>query len=191
MVSSVVLCFRFRQPLLEFFKRDDVTVALLFLFSGPLAPGIESIIGNVRGGTGIDAWASTATATNYYSEAVRRTKQACRYGKLKGIMWHQGETDAGPVASTTYMARLSNLIAAFRSELGDVPVVVGEIPDAIAESQYFNPVITTVSQHISDSACALSDGCTTISDNIHFDRDSQIVMGERFAEAMLTLQSAQ
>ena len=149
------------------------------------------LVVNARGGTGIDAWASTATATNYYSEAVRRTKQACRYGKLKGIMWHQGETDAGPVASTTYMARLSNLIAAFRSELGDVPVVVGEIPDAIAESQYFNPVITTVSQHISDSACALSDGCTTISDNIHFDRDSQIVMGERFAEAMLTLQSAQ
>lgn len=146
------------------------------------------LVVNARGGTGIDAWAATSTSANYYSEAVRRTRQACRYGTLKGIVWHQGETDAGPVASTTYMSRLSALVSALRRDLGDVPFVAGEIADAIAESQYFNPVITTVSQHISNSACAVSDGCTTISDNIHFDRDSQIVMGERFAEAMLNLQ---
>jgi len=48
-VSSVVLCFRFRQPLLEFLKCDDVTVALLFLFSGFLTPGIEVFIGNASG----------------------------------------------------------------------------------------------------------------------------------------------
>ena len=49
MVSSVVLCFRFRQPLLEFIKSNNVTVAFLFLFSGFLAPGIESLIGNASG----------------------------------------------------------------------------------------------------------------------------------------------
>lgn len=145
------------------------------------------LVVNARGGTGIDAWASTAIQTNYYSEAVRRTKQACRYGTLKGIIWHQGETDAGPVASTTYMARLVNLVASLRNDLGNVPVVAGEIADAIENSMYFNPVIQTVSSSISNSACVLSDGCTTISDNIHFDRDSQIIMGERYAEAMITL----
>ena len=145
------------------------------------------LVVNARGGTGIDAWAAASTQANYYSEAVRRTKQACRYGTLKGIIWHQGEADAGPVASTTYMARLVNLVASLRNDLGNVPVVAGEIADAIENSMYFNPVIQTVSSRISNSACVLSDGCTTISDNIHFDRDSQIIMGERYAEAMITL----
>ena len=78
-------------------------------------------------------------------------------------------------------------MSSLRTDLGNVPVVVGEIADAIENSVYFNPVIQTVSSSIANSACVLSDGCTTISDNIHFDRDSQIVMGERYAEAMLSL----
>ena len=41
--------FRFRQPLLKLLKRDDVTVALLFLFSGFLASGIEAFIGDSSG----------------------------------------------------------------------------------------------------------------------------------------------
>ena len=146
------------------------------------------LVVNARGGTGIDAWAAASTQANYYSEAVRRTKQACRYGTLKGIIWHQGETDAGPVASTTYMARLSALVTNLRTDLGNVPFVAGEIADAESNSVYFNPVIQKISESITASACALSDGCTTLSDNVHFDRDSQIIMGERFAAAMLSLQ---
>ena len=50
MVSSLtLLCFRFRQPLLELIKRDDTAVALLFFFSGPLAPCIESLVSEVPG----------------------------------------------------------------------------------------------------------------------------------------------
>ena len=41
--------FQLRQPLLKLLKRDDVTVALLFLFSGFLASGIEAFIGDSSG----------------------------------------------------------------------------------------------------------------------------------------------
>ena len=47
--SALFAYSRFRQPALEFLQRDVVTVTLLFLLPGLLAPGREFIVGDAAG----------------------------------------------------------------------------------------------------------------------------------------------
>lgn len=49
------------------------------------------LVVNARGGTKIEEWAK---GTQYYSEALRRAKAAQKTGTLKGILWHQGESNS-------------------------------------------------------------------------------------------------
>ena len=52
------------------------------------------------GGSPIDAWQPGAyykpTRSYPYDDAIRRAKAAMKSGKLKGILWHQGESDCKP-----------------------------------------------------------------------------------------------
>ena len=50
------------------------------------------IVQNARGGSSIRSWQPGAAA-GYIDSAIVRTRQALRYGPLRGICWHQGETD--------------------------------------------------------------------------------------------------
>ena len=57
------------------------------------AKGISiGLVVNAKGGTSIKAWSA---GSKFYMEALRRTKIARRTGVLKGILWHQGESDSG------------------------------------------------------------------------------------------------
>ena len=47
--SALFACSRFRQPALEFLQRDVVTLTLLFLLPGLLAPGREFLVGDAAG----------------------------------------------------------------------------------------------------------------------------------------------
>ena len=50
-------------------------------------------------------------------------------GRLRGILWHQGEGDATEELAPTYRDRFAEFIARLRADLdaADVPVVVGEL----------------------------------------------------------------
>ena len=52
------------------------------------------LIVNARGGSSIRSWVKNAKPSGgYYDEAIRRAKEAMKYGTLKAIIWHQGEAD--------------------------------------------------------------------------------------------------
>ena len=52
------------------------------------------LIVNARGGSSIRSWVKNAKQSGgYYDEAIRRAKEAMKYGTLKAIIWHQGEAD--------------------------------------------------------------------------------------------------
>lgn len=150
------------------------------------------LVVNARGGTGISSWQKGAEA-GYYEQAILRLRQALRYGKLKAVIWHQGESDlAHP---DTYMSKLQKLVADLRQDLGDetVPFVIGEIarwrPDGSADP--FNAMLRTVDHVIPFSACVSSEGLLPLRDerDPHFDAASQVVLGKRYAEAVLDLLS--
>lgn len=151
------------------------------------------LVVQARGGTSIDSWLPCAEAKEqpqFFSEAVRRTKQALAYGKLKGIIWHQGESDSDPDKAENYMRKLESMVSRLRMELNaeNTPFIAGEIQQNHRNASIFNPVIQTISEHIPNSTYVSSKGCPVLSDNLHFTRDGQITLGERYAAAMLLLQ---
>ena len=84
------------------------------------------LVVNARGGSKIEEW---LPGTVYFNEAVRRCRQAMEYGELKGILWHQGCSNAR-TDRQEYMEMLSSLTEALREDLcpkKNVPFIAGEI----------------------------------------------------------------
>lgn len=163
------------------------------------------LVVNARGGTSIERWMKDYKGTvrysakvdgpekdgmlipSLYEEAVRRTKIAMQYGQLKGILWHQGESNSEEDASKQYLSQLSTFVADLRNDLDapDVPFVAGEIYEGYKNAVYFNRQIRKISRKIDNAYCVSSKGCTSKSDQLHFSRDGQILLGERYAAIIL------
>ena len=177
-------------------------------FSKEMAAGSRRkvlIVSNARGGTGLDAWQKDYVPTlddgfgrkfgddeklwgtvipQYYGEAVRRARAAMKYGKLKAILWHQGESDISK--ADTYMERLRRMVSDLRADLKapKVPFVVGEIYKGHNNAEKINSVLRSVPDEIPYSRCVSTEGLTSKPDNTHFDRAGQIELGHRYAEAV-------
>lgn len=147
------------------------------------------LVVNARGGTTLDQWVE---GTEYYSEAVRRTKEAMKYGTLRGILWHQGCGDSKPAKVAVYMDKLSGMVGALRRDLGvgeSVPFIAGELARWRPTVAAFNEMIHGISDVIPNSAWVSSEGCTMLKNerDPHFGREGQLLLGERYAEKMLKM----
>ncbi len=146
------------------------------------------LVVNARGGTNISSWAKGNDKTKYYSEAVRRAKQAMKYGELKAILWHQGCGDSSDGSRSKYISRLSKLVSDLRSDLGeDLFFVAGELGYWRASSPKFNIMLQDVTKEIPNTAIVSAKGGVSRADDSdpHFDRDSQIMLGQRYADKVL------
>lgn len=135
------------------------------------------LIVNAKGGSNISSW---EPGSHFYNEAVNRTKDAMKYGTLKGILWHQGESDVSEV--DTYTSKIVTLIEAFRTKfnLPDLPVVVGQLSEDKPQRIHFNQMIIQLPSYIENVGVVTTENTTT-SDSTHFNRESQHLMGERYA----------
>ena len=144
------------------------------------------LVVNARGGTALYEWKPTSSK-GYYNEAIRRTKQAQRYGRLVGILWHQGESNSSNPSG--YLESLKTVVDELRTDLNapDVPFIAGEIAQWQSNASKFNPVIQGISSVISNSDYVSSVDCGWLIDESdpHFSRDGQILLGERYAEKIL------
>lgn len=144
------------------------------------------LVVNARGGSSIDSWLKGAE-DDYYGEALARIRQAMKFGTLKAIIWHQGESDSRE--PEVYIEKLQKLVADFRNDLKNerLPFIVGEIAEwrANGTSEAFNRMLRTVPQYISNSECVSSKELVPLIDenDPHFSADSQIILGKRYAEA--------
>jgi len=89
----------------------------------------EAVIGLIPAAVGNTKLARWEPEGDLYARAVEWTRDALkRGGRVKGILWHQGEADAGNEQEVaTYAERLKKTVAALRREFGDVPFVAGEL----------------------------------------------------------------
>lgn len=148
------------------------------------------------GGSALDEW---MPGTEHYKNAVERTKAAlAKGGKLRGILWHQGEADsASPERSSTYRARFQKFIAALRRELGaeQVPVIVGELGRFVYERPDFpnpyamqvNEALATMPLHVPFCRFVASEGLGHKGDVLHFDSKALREFGRRYALAWLSM----
>jgi hypothetical protein len=143
------------------------------------------LVVNAKGGTSISLW---APGSDFYIEAVNRTKDALRFGVFKGIIWHQGESDASKY--DTYTPKIIALIEAFRTEfkLPNLPVVVGQLSGDREKRKDFNQMILQLPSKINNVGVVTTESTSTI-DSTHFDSASQRLMGERYADEMVKLLS--
>lgn len=85
------------------------------------------------GGTSIQHWKPGAyddhTDTHPWDDAVVRIKEAMKKGGIKGVIWHQGESDSSPEKVAHYLADLQGLIQRVRDLVGnpDLPFVAGQL----------------------------------------------------------------
>jgi len=146
--------------------------------------------------TAISQW---MRGTALYANAVNRTRLAMKWGTFKGFVWHQGENDSTPLRAKYYEARLAQMIHDMRLDLGvpDAPFVVGEVGYYL----YFLPQFTgasMVNASLNDipnlvpwTGCVSSRGAIAIADGIHFSAETQHEMGQRDAEMMSSIATAE
>ncbi len=148
------------------------------------------LVVNARGGSVIEEWSKDNPDKNYYSEAVRRAKAACKFGVLKAIIWHQGEGNSEDPKD--YLSKLSLFVSNLREDFGNnqLPFIAGEIarwwePNA----SNFNPVIQSISTVIPYTDYITVEGTKSETDlkDPHFNRESQIIIGERYARKALLM----
>ena len=163
------------------------------------------LVVNARGGTTLSQWLPGAPLgrfsnsdgddpdrrgrqmPSFYDEAVRRTQQAMKYGELKAILWHQGESDSDSVRVSTYLPRLAGFVQSLRTDLGvgeAVPFVAGQIQPRHENAGLFNPVVARIGEAVPNSFCVSSEGLATLPDNLHFTREAQLELGRRYANAL-------
>ncbi len=78
------------------------------------------LVAAAHGGTSMQQWDPAGRDQGgkmLYGSMLKQVKNAG--GAVKGVLWYQGESDANPGAVPHFAARFKNLIAAFRSDLGN------------------------------------------------------------------------
>lgn len=169
------------------------------------------LVMNARGGSALEQWLPGAAAgrfsdspneeagwrghemPSFYGEAVRRARQGMRYGPLKAILWHQGESNSDSLQVAGYLPMLAGFVAALRSDLGvgeEVPFVAGQIQPGHANARFFNPVIARVGEFVPNACCVGSEGLSANPDRLHFTRESQLELGRRYADALSGIPSS-
>jgi hypothetical protein len=120
---------------------------------------------------------------------MKRVALAMQQGVLKGILWHQGESDNDSVHAPLYLEKLKTLINRLRNELHqpDVPFVAGEIGHFIKDD-FINKVIHQLPQQVPNTAVVSAKDLTDKGDHLHFDTPSARELGKRYANAMKNLQ---
>lgn len=146
------------------------------------------------GGTALERWEKDG---DLYRQALLRAQRASQKGKIKGILWHQGESDSNSLErAASYQARLTRMILDLRSDLGipNLPVILGETGHFLEAEEF--PYAETIRQAIRDTAASLpysavvsSEGLHDKGDHLHFDAASAEMLGRRYAKAIIDLQT--
>lgn len=146
------------------------------------------------GGSPIKVWEPGATYLNAhpYDDAIARTKIALQKGVLKGILWHQGESDNDSVHAPLYLNKLEMLIVRLRAELQlpNIPFVAGEI-GYFNKTDIINKVINQLPSEVKNTAVVSAKDLTDKGDHLHFNTASARELGKRYAVAMKQLQRTQ
>lgn len=159
------------------------------------------------GGSPIDSWKPGGfhkqTKTHPWNDMEKRLKIALKDGELKGILWHQGESDSNPKLCNSYKEKLADLIERVRiaGESPEAPFVAGEFGKfkmERSEKQYpeLQPspakVVMKATKQVvrkdRNAAFVKSKGFDHKGDNAHFNSEAYRIFGKRYAKAMLKLQ---
>lgn len=165
-----------------------------------LAANADRTIGLIPcavGGSGIDDWVTgkrhEQTGIYTYDAMKSRVTKAIQNGRIKGILWHQGESDSDTAKAEVYKQKLTAFFTLLRKELKvrKTPLIVGTLGDFYVAKNptaaLINQIITEYGTGTKNTSLAISAGLTDVGDGTHFDAKSQRELGKRYAEAFLKM----
>lgn len=153
------------------------------------------------GGSSIEYWLndSVFNGVRLKSNFMEKVDFAKMGGILKGILWHQGESDAFPDKIPVYEKKLKENFAFFReyAQNDSLPIFVGQLGAAQAAHKYrvnwgaINQIISKVVEEDKNCYWIETSGFTVKSDSVHFDAPSERILGKRYARSYLNLLESQ
>ncbi len=148
------------------------------------------------GGAGIDR---LKKGTPTYAAAIKKAEFASSRGIVKGVLWHQGESDTtSQVKADSYEQKLHQLVADLRKDLKNenLPFVAGNLaefygtgkshsaPDRVKKINKVRGILRALPDKVADTGFVESTGCSSPDQHmVHFDRKSYVILGQRYAEA--------
>lgn len=161
----------------------------------------EVVIGLIPvawGGSPIASWQPGGfheqTKSHPYDNALLRARLAMKDGVLKGILWHQGESDSKPELAGVYKDQLRAVIERFRRKFKapELPFIIGQLGQFPQNPwNEWKRQVDTAHQALAKElpfACFVpSDGLAPNPDNIHFNSKSLREFGRRYADVYLTI----
>jgi hypothetical protein len=164
--NSYPACFRFAE-LLQEYTSDRINVLLL-----------------AQGGTSITGWQSGGSSYT----AMKTQIQNAKVDKINYIIWQQGEADSA-MPNATYYSNLASTFSSLRAEAfcnSSTPIVIGLLPVDF-NLGYLNVAAGQIKMSQFDNNNILladSIGLNHIGDTVHFDANSQKILGERMFNSL-------
>jgi sialate O-acetylesterase len=152
------------------------------------------LIQTAFGGSPLSAWNPSQKGRPVLFENMLHLVGAAG-GKVRGIVWYQGETDAlSPGSAASYEERFANAVAAWREALSepDLPVVtvqlnrVCEPSDSEADRRW--SLVREAQRHAAATVpgvVVVSSQDLPLSDPVHISPQGNITLGNRLASASL------
>ena len=206
------------NPRIKMLKQDGTWVTALNPLHGEIEPGAAGVgpgisfavkmlenadpnitiglIPTAVGGQAISVFAPNVTNTrtnkSIYNESVKYVLIAQTKGVLKGILFHQGESNNS--TSSSWVIGVKALISNFRNTFNNqkLPFVFGEMgryPSNPNNYAAINAVMPSVNTGVPYTSLVSSAGLLDIGDGTHFNTASSVILGQRYADAMKTLQT--
>lgn len=152
----------------------------------------QGLIACAHGGTSMSQWdpaLKSKGGDSLYGASIRRLNKNGR--NIAGIVWYQGESDAGEAAAAVYTERMKTLVRSFRRDAGDakLPFVMVQISRVIGEmfpSKWWGMIqdqqrlLPSVIRHTA-TVPAID---LPLDDLIHIGGEGNRILGGRLADAM-------
>jgi len=155
-------------------------------------PGVTvGLVPCAVGGSAITSWVPGGfhqqTKSHPWDDMLPRAQAALQAGRLKAILWHQGEADCNPAAAAAYAERLRELVGRFRNTLdaAEVPFLVGQLgvfPARVwtAATQQVDRAHRQLPAKVPAVGFVSAEGLTDKGDALHFDAASYRALGQRY-----------
>jgi len=149
------------------------------------------------GGSSIDQWVgdSLHRGVKLYSNFKKRMAYGKKLGTIKGVLWHQGESDAHPKKLPLYKDQLEKLFKNFRKDCANdnLTILAGELggyafpEEKNANWKALNSILYKRAETDDNLFIVSTKELKSNLDKVHFNSESQRELGKRFAKQYLKI----
>ncbi len=146
------------------------------------------------GGSSIKQWINNENhrGVKLLDNFIKKVNIGNNIGTIKGIIWHQGESDANSNGIENYHENLIKLFSKFREIVNkpNLPILVGELGSFSINNdnwQSINEIINSYSEIDNNCKVISTTDLKDKGDKVHFNSEGQRIMGERFAYEILNI----